>query len=89
MSERVVTGEEKREEKEFEWSLRPKRLGEFIGQEGVKANLEILISAARGRDEPIEHILIAGPPAQRKTTPPDIIANETAVEKRPTPCPAH
>jgi len=59
MSERIITAEERNEDKEFEWSLRPKRLAEFIGQEGVKANLEILISAARGRNEPIEHILIA------------------------------
>ena len=88
MSERVVTGEEKREEKEFEWSLRPKRLGEFIGQEGVKANLEILISAARGRDEPIEHILIAGPPGLGKTTLANIMANEMGVNIRTTSGPA-
>jgi len=52
MTERLVTGDEKIEDKEFEWSLRPRRLQEFIGQEGVKANLEILITAARGRNEP-------------------------------------
>src|SRR5437762_3662688 len=62
MTERVITAEERNEDKEFEWSLRPRRLAEFIGQENVKANLEILITAARGRNEPIEHILIAGPP---------------------------
>jgi len=88
MSERVVTGEETREEKEFEWSLRPKRLAEFIGQEGVKANLEILISAARGRDEPIEHILIAGPPGLGKTTLANIMANEMGVNIRTTSGPA-
>lgn len=88
MTERVVTGEEKTEDKEFEWSLRPRRLTEFIGQEGVKANLEILISAARGREEPIEHILIAGPPGLGKTTLANIMANEMGVNIRTTSGPA-
>ena len=88
MSERVITGEEKTEDKEFEWSLRPRRLAEFIGQEGVKANLEILISAARGRNEPIEHILIAGPPGLGKTTLANIMANEMGVNIRTTSGPA-
>ena len=88
MTERVITGEEKIEDKEFEWSLRPRRLAEFIGQEGVKANLEILISAARGRNEPIEHILIAGPPGLGKTTLANIMANEMGVNIRTTSGPA-
>ncbi len=88
MTERVVTGDEKTEDKEFEWSLRPRRLTEFIGQEGVKANLEILISAARGREEPIEHILIAGPPGLGKTTLANIMANEMGVNIRTTSGPA-
>jgi len=88
MSERVITGEEKVEDKEFEWSLRPKRLAEFIGQDAVKANLEILISAARGRNEPIEHILIAGPPGLGKTTLANIMANEMGVNIRTTSGPA-
>ncbi|HEY4870307.1 MAG TPA: AAA family ATPase, partial [Candidatus Dormibacteraeota bacterium] len=88
MSERIITAEERNEDKEFEWSLRPKRLAEFIGQEGVKANLEILISAARGRNEPIEHILIAGPPGLGKTTLANIMANEMGVNIRTTSGPA-
>jgi holliday junction DNA helicase RuvB len=88
VSERIITGEEKVEDKEFEWSLRPKRLTEFIGQDAVKANLEILISAARGRDEPIEHILIAGPPGLGKTTLANIMANEMGVNIRTTSGPA-
>src|SRR5882762_9892012 len=55
MTERIITAEERNEDKEFEWSLRPKHLAEFIGQETVKAQLEILITAARGRNAPIEH----------------------------------
>lgn len=88
MTERIITGEEKIEDKEFEWSLRPRRLSEFIGQDGVKANLEILISAARGRNEPIEHILIAGPPGLGKTTLANIMANEMGVNIRTTSGPA-
>src|SRR5947208_15942127 len=79
MSERVITAEERSEDKEFEWSLRRRRLAEFIGQDGVKANMEILISAARGRNEPIEHILIAGPPGLGETTLANILANEHGV----------
>jgi len=88
MSERVITAEERGEDKEFEWSLRPRRLAEFIGQDGVKANMEILISAARGRNEPIEHILIAGPPGLGKTTLANIMANEMGVNIRTTSGPA-
>ena len=55
MSERFIGGEQRSEDQEFEWSLRPRRLEEFIGQEAVKANLEILVRAAHGRNEPIEH----------------------------------
>src|ERR1700716_1360279 len=88
MSERVITAEERSEDKEFEWSLRPKHLAEFIGQETVKAQLEILITAARGRNEPIEHILIAGPPGLGKTTLANIMANEMGVNIRTTSGPA-
>src|SRR5438045_8179531 len=87
-TEGVTTAEERSEDKEFEWSLRPRRLAEFIGQENVKANLEILITAARGRNEPIEHILIAGPPGLGKTTLANIMANEMGVNIRTTSGPA-
>lgn len=88
MTERVVASREREEEREFEKSLRPSRLSEFIGQAGVKANLDILISAARGRDEPVEHILIAGPPGLGKTTLANILANEMGVNIRTTSGPA-
>jgi len=83
-----VTADERTEDQEFDRSLRPRQLGEFIGQEAVKANLEILISAAKGRNEPIEHILIAGPPGLGKTTLANIIANEMGVNIRTTSGPA-
>ena len=88
MSERIVTAEERTDDKEFDRSLRPRRLAEFIGQAAVKANLEILITAAKGRDEPIEHILIAGPPGLGKTTLANIVANEMGVSIRTTSGPA-
>ncbi len=88
MTDRVVTTEERTEDQEFDRSLRPRSLSEFIGQEAVKANLEILITAARGRNEPIEHILIAGPPGLGKTTLANIMANEMGVNIRTTSGPA-
>jgi holliday junction DNA helicase RuvB len=88
MTERIVTAEERSDDKEFDRSLRPRRLSEFIGQEAVKANLEILITAAQGRSEPIEHILIAGPPGLGKTTLANIVANEMGVSIRTTSGPA-
>ena len=88
MTERIVTAEERTEDQEFDRSLRPRRLSEFIGQEAVKANLEILITAAKGRNEPIEHILIAGPPGLGKTTLANIVANEMGVSIRTTSGPA-
>ncbi|TMF55736.1 MAG: Holliday junction branch migration DNA helicase RuvB [Chloroflexi bacterium] len=88
MSERVIGGQQRTEDQEFEWSLRPGRLAEFIGQEAIKANLEILVRAAHGRNEPIEHILIAGPPGLGKTTLANIMANEMGVDIRTTSGPA-
>src|SRR5438445_1269975 len=88
MTERIVTADERSEDKEFDRSLRPRQLAEFIGQEAVKANLEILITAAKGRNEPIEHIMIAGPPGLGKTTLANIMANEMVVNIRTTSGPA-
>ncbi len=88
MTDRLVASHEQVEEREFETTLRPRRLAEFIGQAGVKANLEVLISAARQRREPVEHILIAGPPGLGKTTLANILANEMEVNIRTTSGPA-
>ena len=69
-------------------SLRPRRLDEYFGQDTVKASLQIAIEAARGRDEPLDHILIHGPPGLGKTTLAMIIASEMGVSIRITSGPA-
>jgi len=69
-------------------SLRPKRLAEFIGQRAIVSNLETYISAARGRGESLDHVLLSGPPGLGKTTLAHIIANEMGVGIRTTSGPA-
>ena len=71
-------------EDENEGSLRPKTLREYIGQEKAKGNLEVFIQAARMRGEPLDHVLLHGPPGLGKTTLSGIIANEMGVNIRIT-----
>ncbi|MCI9549455.1 MAG: Holliday junction branch migration DNA helicase RuvB [Oscillospiraceae bacterium] len=73
---------------EGEVSLRPKSLAEYIGQEKAKGNLSIFIQAAKMRGEPLDHVLLHGPPGLGKTTLSGIIANEMGVNIRITSGPA-
>ncbi|MDE6880236.1 MAG: Holliday junction branch migration DNA helicase RuvB, partial [Oscillospiraceae bacterium] len=75
-------------EDEGEYSLRPKSLREYIGQEKAKGNLEVFIQAAKMRSEPLDHVLLHGPPGLGKTTLSGIIANEMGVNVRITSGPA-
>ncbi len=75
-------------ELEYENSLRPKKLSEFIGQEKVKSNLEIFIKAVKKRKDVLEHVLISGPPGLGKTTLAFLISNELNVNIRTTSGPA-
>lgn len=76
------------QEDEGEGSLRPRRLTEYIGQEKAKENLSIFIDAAKLRNEPLDHVLLHGPPGLGKTTLSGIIANEMGVNIRVTSGPA-
>jgi len=88
MEERIVTGEKTDEDRGSELSLRPRRLSEFIGQNRVKESLSIFIEAARSRGEPLDHVLLYGPPGLGKTTLANIISVEMGVRLRVTSGPA-
>ncbi len=75
---------ERRDEDAAEASLRPQRLAEFVGQRQACANLAVFIEAARGRREPLDHVLFVGPPGLGKTTLAQIVARELAVNFRAT-----
>lgn len=86
--ERVVTATQRDEDAVVETSLRPRRLSEYIGQDRVKTNLGIFIQAALAREEPLDHMLLYGPPGLGKTTLASIIATEMGVSLRVTSGPA-
>ena len=88
MTNRLVSGKPTEEDLSLDTSLRPRRLAEYQGQERVKANLTIAIQAAKMRGEPLDHLLLYGPPGLGKTTLAMIIAAEMGVNLRVTSGPA-
>jgi Holliday junction DNA helicase RuvB len=75
-------------EEELDRSLRPRRLRDFVGQPRVREQLSVFIEAARGRGEPLDHVLLAGPPGLGKTSLAQIVANELEVDFKPASGPA-
>ena len=84
----VVTNSSVLPEDAGEGSLRPRTINEYIGQEKAKDNLSVFIDAARLRNEPLDHVLLHGPPGLGKTTMAAVIANEMGVNMRITSGPA-
>ena len=87
-SNRLLNGEAKDEEKNFDNSLRPRKLSEYVGQKNIKDNLRIYIEAAKLRNETLDHVLLNGPPGLGKTTMAFCIAQEMGVGIKATSGPA-
>jgi Holliday junction DNA helicase RuvB len=85
---RVVEGKPQADDIQFDLTLRPKTLKEYIGQEKIKEHLHIFLGAAKKRRQPIEHVLLYGPPGLGKTTLAHILANEMGVTIKVTSGPA-
>ncbi len=87
-SDRLLSGGPQGDEAIVEATLRPRRLDDYIGQDRAKENLRIAIAAAQKRGEPLDHVLLYGPPGLGKTTLACILANEMGVQARITSGPA-
>ena len=87
-NDRLVTAARADEDAQYEAGLRPRRLDEYIGQDRVRENLQVAIAAAKQRAEPLDHVLLHGPPGLGKTTLAYVIANEMGVPARATSGPA-
>ena len=85
---RIVDANEAEEDLAVQPSLRPQTLDDYLGQQRIKDNLSVLISAAKLRGEPLDHLLFSGPPGLGKTTLATVIANEMGVKIKTTSGPA-
>ena len=85
---RIITAGFREEDLELEPKLRPDRLENYIGQEGIKENLRVFMEAAKQRGETLDHVLLYGPPGLGKTTLSNIIAQEMGVQIKTTSGPA-
>ena len=88
LKESSIAPEAAADDKTLDLTLRPKKISEFIGQKNIKNNLRIFLSAAQKRKEPVEHVLLYGPPGLGKTTLAHVIGNELGVNIRVTSGPA-
>jgi Holliday junction DNA helicase RuvB len=85
---RIVTTARVDEEVQYEAGLRPRTLNDYIGQDRIRENLQVAVAAAKHRQEPLDHVLLHGPPGLGKTTLAYVIANELGVPVRATSGPA-